>query len=87
VNNLTFGIVTQLPDLAIAISLVASTGRVSVLPLYARIMLPPTVVSRPIDGEPPMINLALEYSEAQGRYIQDRRARWWRSSCRLRILR
>ena len=75
VNNLTFGIVTQLPDLAIAISLVAPTGRVSVLPLYARIMLPPTVVSRPIDGAPPMINLALEYSEVQGRYIQDRRAR------------
>jgi hypothetical protein len=74
-------------DLAIAISLVASTGRVSVLPLYARIMLPPTVVSRPIDGAPPMINLPLEYSEAQGRYGQDWRARWWRSSCRLRILR
>jgi hypothetical protein len=70
VNNLTFGIVTQLPDLAIAISLVASTGGVSVLPLYARIMLPPTVVSRPIDGAPPMINLALEYSEAQGCYGQ-----------------
>jgi hypothetical protein len=48
---------------------------------------PPTVVSRPIDRAPLMINLALVYSEVQGRYGQEWRARWWRSSCRLRILR
>src|ERR1700733_9593823 len=50
-------------------------------------MLSHTVVSRPIDGAPPMINLPLEHSEAQERYGQDWRARWGRSSCRLRILR
>jgi len=51
-------------NLAMAISLVASTGGVSLLPLYARKMLPPSVVSRPIRGASPTIDLALGYSEA-----------------------
>jgi LysR family hca operon transcriptional activator len=51
-------------NLAMAISLVASTGGVSLLPLYARNLLPPTVVSRPLTGVPPMIDLALGYNEA-----------------------
>ncbi len=34
VNNLTFGIVTQLPDLAIAISLVAPTGISATVPSF-----------------------------------------------------
>jgi LysR family hca operon transcriptional activator len=46
-----------------AISLVASTGGVGLLPLYARNMLPPTVVSRPLEGAPPMIDLVLGYSQ------------------------
>ena len=50
-------------NLAMAISLVASTRGVSLLPLYARNMLPPSVISRPIDGAPPMIDLMLGYSE------------------------
>jgi LysR family hca operon transcriptional activator len=50
-------------NLAMAISLVASTGGVSLLPYYARNLLPPTVVSRPLAGVPPMIGLALGYSE------------------------
>lgn len=49
-------------NLAMAISLVASTGGVSLLPLYSRNMLPPTVVSRPLEGAPPMIDLVLGYS-------------------------
>ncbi len=52
-------------NLAMAISLVASTGGVSLLPLYARNMLPPTVVSRPLEGAPPMIDLVLGYSESR----------------------
>jgi LysR family transcriptional regulator, hca operon transcriptional activator len=51
-------------NLAMAISLVASTGGVSLVPLYARNMLPPTVISRPLDGAPPMIDLVLGYSQA-----------------------
>jgi LysR family hca operon transcriptional activator len=51
-------------NLAMAISLVASTGGVSVLPLYARNLLPPTVIGRPLAGVPPTIDLALGYNEA-----------------------
>jgi LysR family hca operon transcriptional activator len=51
-------------NLAMAISLVASTGGVSLLPLYARNMLPPTVISRPLDGAPPMIDLVLGYNQS-----------------------
>ena len=51
-------------NLAMAISLVASTGGISLLPLYARNMLPPTLVSRPIQGAAPEIDLSLGYNEA-----------------------
>lgn len=51
-------------NLAMAISLVASTGGVSLLPLYTRKLLPPMVVSRPLAGAPPAIDLALGYNEA-----------------------
>src|ERR1700738_4801387 len=47
----------QAENLAMAISLVASTGGVSLLPLYAQNLLPKTVVSRPIQGAPPMVDL------------------------------
>jgi len=51
-------------NLSMAISLVASTGGVALLPLYARNLLPPSVVSRPLAGAPPMIDLSLGYNEA-----------------------
>ncbi len=51
-------------NLAMAISLVGSTGGVSLLPLYARNMLPPSIVSRPLEATPPMIDLVLGYREA-----------------------
>lgn len=51
-------------NIAMAISLIASTGGIGVLPLYARNLLPPAVVSRPLAGPPPMIDLALGYNEA-----------------------
>jgi LysR family transcriptional regulator, hca operon transcriptional activator len=47
-----------------AISLVASTRGVSLLPLYAQNFLPKNVVSRPIRGTPPMIDLVIGYNEA-----------------------
>src|SRR3984957_934689 len=50
---------------AVAISLVASTGGVGLLPLYVRNMLPPTLISRPLHGAPPMIDLVLGYSGGQ----------------------
>jgi LysR family hca operon transcriptional activator len=44
--------------------LVASTRGISLLPLYARNLLPPSVVSRPLQGEAPTIDLVLGYSKA-----------------------
>lgn len=51
-------------NLAMAISLVASTGGVSLLPLYARNMMPPTLVSRPIEGAASEIDFSGGYKEA-----------------------
>jgi LysR family hca operon transcriptional activator len=51
-------------NLSMAFSLVASTGGVALLPLYARNLMPKSVISRPIRGAPPMIDLVLGYSEA-----------------------
>ncbi len=54
----------QAENLAMAISLVASTRGISLLPLYAQNLLPKTVVSRPIQGAPPMVELVIGYNEA-----------------------
>src|ERR1700693_2546219 len=54
----------QAENLAMAISLVASTGGVCLVPLYAQTLLPKTVVSRPIQGAPPMVDLVIGYNEA-----------------------
>jgi LysR family hca operon transcriptional activator len=51
-------------NLSMAISLVVSTGAIALMPLYAQNLLPPTVVSRPLDGTPPTIGLCLGYHEA-----------------------
>jgi len=51
-------------NLSSAMSLVASTGGVTLIPLYAQNMLTPNVVARALDGEPPMIDLNLGYNQA-----------------------
>jgi LysR family transcriptional regulator, hca operon transcriptional activator len=51
-------------NISMAIALVASTRGVSLLPLYAQNLLPKTVVSRPIRGTAPMIDLVVGYNEA-----------------------
>ncbi|MEJ1977423.1 MAG: LysR family transcriptional regulator [Acetobacteraceae bacterium] len=51
-------------NLSMAMSLVASTGGVALMPLYARNLLPKTVISRPLSGVPPLIDLSLGFSEA-----------------------
>ena len=45
-------------------SLVASTGSVTLLPLYVTNMLVPSVVARPLEGEPPTIDLMLGYNKS-----------------------
>jgi len=51
-------------NLAMAISLVASTGGLSLMPAYAKNLLPRSVVSRPLAGDAPTIDLAVGYSKA-----------------------
>jgi LysR family hca operon transcriptional activator len=45
-------------------SLVASTGSVTLLPLYVTNMLVPSVVARPLAGDPPTIDLMMGYSKS-----------------------
>lgn len=51
-------------NLSMAMSLVASTGGIALMPLYALNLLPPSVVSRPLAGVAPVIELSLGYHEA-----------------------
>lgn len=61
-----FGVKTdhQAENLAMAMSLVASTGGIGLFPLYSQNLLPKTVVSRPIRGAPPTVDLVIGYNEA-----------------------
>jgi LysR family hca operon transcriptional activator len=49
-------------NLAMAMSLVASTRGLALMPAYAKNLLPPSVVSRPLKGEAPTIDVAVGYS-------------------------
>ena len=51
-------------NLSMALSLVASTGGVALMPLYARNLLPPTVIGKPLAGVAPVIDLSLGYNHA-----------------------
>jgi LysR family hca operon transcriptional activator len=48
-------------NLPAAMSLVTSTGGVTLIPLYAQNMLTPNVVARALEGVPPTIDLVLGY--------------------------
>jgi len=50
-------------NIAMAISLVASTRGLSLMPAYAKNLLPWSVVSRPLKGEVPTIDLVFGYSK------------------------
>src|ERR1700686_3748274 len=50
--------------LSMAVSLIASTGGVALLPVYALNFLPRSVVSRPLTGIAPTIDLVLGYYKA-----------------------
>jgi LysR family hca operon transcriptional activator len=51
-------------NLAMAMSLVASTRGLALMPAYAKNMMPSSVVSRPLEGDAPTIELAIGYSKA-----------------------
>ena len=50
-------------NISSAMSLVSSSGGVTLLPLYAQNMLTPNVVARALEGEPPTVDLSLGYAE------------------------
>jgi LysR family hca operon transcriptional activator len=51
-------------NMAMAMSLVASTRGVALMPAYAKNLMPPSVVSRPLEGEAPTIDVAVGYSKS-----------------------
>jgi LysR family transcriptional regulator, hca operon transcriptional activator len=54
----------EVDNLSMAFSMIASTKGIGLFPLYARNLLPASVVSRPIRGAPPMIDLCIGYNTA-----------------------
>jgi LysR family hca operon transcriptional activator len=54
----------EVDNLGMAISLVASTRGMTLLPAYARNFLPWSVTSRPLEGETPTIDLVVGYQKA-----------------------
>ena len=51
-------------NMAMAMSLVASTRGLALMPSYAKNLLPSSVVSRPLEGEAPTIDVAVGYSKS-----------------------
>jgi LysR family hca operon transcriptional activator len=54
----------RVDNLAMAMSLIASTRGVALLPIYAKNFLPWSVTSRPLKGEAPTIDLVVGYHKA-----------------------
>jgi LysR family hca operon transcriptional activator len=54
----------RVDNLAMAMSMIASTGGVALLPAYAKNFLPRSVVSRPLKGKAPTIDLVIGYHKA-----------------------
>jgi LysR family transcriptional regulator, hca operon transcriptional activator len=53
----------EIDNLGMAMSLVASTRGVTLLPAYAQSFLTRSVTSRPLKGEPPTLDLVIGYSK------------------------
>ena len=63
-NGITLKPEYEAENLSMAMSLVASTGGLTLLPLYAQNLLSPSVVTRPLQGEPPTIDLVVGYNKS-----------------------
>jgi len=59
-------------NISSAMSLVVSTGGVTLVPLYAQNMLSPNVVARALDGIPPKVDLNLGYNDANSSTLLQR---------------
>ncbi|SBS77439.1 Transcriptional regulator (fragment) [uncultured Mycobacterium sp.] len=62
-SNIDIGLDHGVDNIAMAMSLVASTGGLALMPAYATDLLPPSVVSRPLEGRPPTIDVAVGFSD------------------------
>ncbi len=63
-SNLDITPAHEVDNLAMAMSLVASTRGVALLPAYAQNFLPWSVISRPIEGDAPTIDLVVGYNKS-----------------------
>jgi LysR family hca operon transcriptional activator len=63
-NGLNIEPAHRVHNLTMAMSLIASTRGVALLPAYAENFLPWSVTSRPLKGEPPTIDLAVGYKKS-----------------------
>jgi LysR family hca operon transcriptional activator len=61
-NDLVIEPAHRVHNLTMAISLIASTRGIALLPAYAEKLLPWSVTSRPLKGEPPTIELVVGYN-------------------------
>src|SRR5580692_2310559 len=59
-------------NLAMAISLVASTRGVALMPESAKNLLPPSVVIRPLEDEAPTLDIAVGYSKSNSSPVLER---------------
>jgi LysR family hca operon transcriptional activator len=64
-NDLDIEPAHRVHNLTMAISLIASTRGVALLPSYAENLLPWSVTSRPLKGEPPTIDLVVGYNRSR----------------------
>jgi LysR family hca operon transcriptional activator len=62
--GITFKSEYDAENLSMAMSLVASTGGLTLLPVYAKNLLSPSVVIRPLQGEVPTIDLVMGYNKS-----------------------
>ena len=54
----------EVDNITHAVSMIASTGAVALLPAYPNNLLPWSVTSRPLKGEPPTVDLVVGYHKA-----------------------
>ncbi|WP_144140082.1 LysR substrate-binding domain-containing protein [Paraburkholderia sp. BCC1884] len=63
-NGITITAEHNVDNLAMAMSLVASTRGLALMPEYANNLLPWSVVSRPLEGDAPTVDLVIGYSRS-----------------------
>jgi len=71
-NNLDIEPAHRIHNLTMAMSLIASTRGVAILPIYAVNFLPWSVTSRPLKGTPPTIDLVVGYKRSNTSPILER---------------